>query len=95
LILAVHHEVQYLYFTYAMARRSTDSRAASRAEVAAMRQNISAQTANPRRQALRTEAVNAASFAVWPVIGFVGAIVGGWLHIEWLAPLGRGGLFCH
>ena len=95
LILAVHHEVQYLYFTYAMARRSTDYRVGSRAEVAAVRQNLYAQTANPRRQALRTEAATAASFAVWPLIGFVAAIVGGWAQLQWLAPLGRGGLFCH
>jgi hypothetical protein len=31
LVLAVHHEVQYLYFTYAMARQSTGSHAVSEA----------------------------------------------------------------
>jgi hypothetical protein len=29
------------------------------------------------------------------VIGFVGATVGSWLELKWLAPLGVGGLFCH
>jgi len=29
------------------------------------------------------------------VIGFGGAVAGGWLSLEWLAPLGAGGLFCH
>jgi hypothetical protein len=29
------------------------------------------------------------------VIGFVGAVVGGWLQFQWLVPLGVGGLFCH
>src|SRR5262249_36923385 len=28
LVLTVHHEVQYIYFTYAMARRSTGARCA-------------------------------------------------------------------
>jgi hypothetical protein len=36
-----------------------------------------------------------ASFLLWPVVGFVGAVVGGWLQLNWLAPLGLGGLFCH
>jgi hypothetical protein len=45
--------------------------------------------------ALRAEAGHATSFLVWPVIGFTGAIVGGWSQLEWLAPLGMGGLFCH
>jgi hypothetical protein len=43
----------------------------------------------------QTEIKHAASFLVWPVIGFVGAITGGWLALDWLAPLGMGGLFCH
>ena len=33
LVLAVHHEVQYLYFTYAMARHSTGSHAVSKAGI--------------------------------------------------------------
>jgi len=44
---------------------------------------------------LRVEAEQAASFLLWPGIGFVGAIVGGWSQLGWLAPLGMGGLFCH
>lgn len=78
LVLAVHHEVQYLYFTYAMARRSTNSfvsAASCKASLAEMK--------------------FAASFLLWPVIGFVGAVLGSWLGLECLAPLGVGGLFCH
>ena len=30
---------------------------------------------------------------LWPVVGFVGAVVGGWLQLKWLAPLGLGGTF--
>jgi chromate transporter len=29
------------------------------------------------------------------VIGFAGAVFGGWAQVSWLAPLGMGGLFCH
>jgi hypothetical protein len=43
----------------------------------------------------RHEVRHAASFLRWPVIGFVGAVLGGWLQLAWLAPLGIGGLFCH
>jgi hypothetical protein len=78
LVLAVHHEVQYLYFTYAMARRSMLSRD---------RENF---PGNPR-----SEVRFAASFALWPLIGLAGALSPGWYRIEWLAPLGVGGLFCH
>ena len=37
----------------------------------------------------------AAAFALWPLIGLAGAILGGWYQLPWLAPLGVGGLFCH
>src|ERR1051326_8959307 len=75
LVLAVHHEVQYLYFTYAMARHLEDLQA----------------TRNPRVDSIpagarRSEARFAASFLFWPVIGFAGALVGGWLQLRWLAP---------
>jgi hypothetical protein len=92
LVLAVHHEVQYLYFTYAMARR---------------RENFFAQTKgltgdefyskiSPDKGCMpRFEIKFMASFLLWPVIGFVGATIGGWLELQWLAPLGVGGLFCH
>jgi hypothetical protein len=86
LVLAVHHEVQYLYFAYAMSGRAGKSEAvgcsATKPPAAAGRE-------------FRTEVEHAASFVVWPVIGFTGAIAGGWLELEWLAPLGVGGLFCH
>jgi hypothetical protein len=95
LILAVHHEVQYLYFTYAMSRRSTDSRAASHDAIAALPQDPQARAANSQGEALRAEIGHAAAFMIWPIVGFIGAIVGGWAQLEWLAPLGRGGLFCH
>jgi hypothetical protein len=95
LVLAVHHEVQYLYFTYAMARHSTGFHAVSKAGIDAAVKDFHVKTSNEYGEALRTEAGHAASFLVWPVIGFAGAVVGGWSELEWLAPLGMGGLFCH
>jgi len=89
LVLAVHHEVQYLYFTYAMARHPAGFHSANKAGIDAVTQDL-----NDGR-ALRTEAGHAASFLVWPVIGFVGSMVGGWADFKWLTPLGIGGLFCH
>jgi hypothetical protein len=91
LVLAVHHEVQYLYFTYAMARRSA---ALAPKKIVAERfrgRFASAASCN----APWSEAKFAASFLRWPVMGFVGAVVGSWLELGWLAPLGVGGLFCH
>jgi len=78
LVLAVHHEVQYLYFTYAMARRSMPSR------------NRGNFPGTPQ-----SEFRFAASFAIWPLIGLAGAMSSSWYQIEWLAPLGVGGLLCH
>src|SRR5262245_30114299 len=78
LSLAIHHEVQYLYFTYAMARRQLVSRD---------RKTLSGTP--------QSEFRFAASFALWPLIGLAGALSPGWYQIEWLAPLGVGGLFCH
>jgi hypothetical protein len=78
-VLAIHHEMQYLYFTYAMARwpmRSGERETFERASI-------------------ESEIRFAASFTRWPLIGLVGAIVSGWFQFEWLAPLGFGGLFCH
>jgi hypothetical protein len=94
LVLAVHHEVQYLYFTFAMTRRPENFRAVSQPGIETAAKDIDSRTCEGRR-GLRTELKHAASFAVWPIIGFVGAIVGGWSELEWLAPLGMGGLFCH
>jgi len=94
LVLAVHHEVQYLYFAYAMSRRSAIVAGASKHETdRAMRHSCS--TALSREDDVRFELKHTASFLVWPVIGFGGAVVGGWLELEWLVPLGLGGLFCH
>jgi hypothetical protein len=95
LVLAVHHEVQYLYFTYAMARHSTGSRVVSRAGIDVAMKDLHAKASSRDGRVLQTEAGHAASFLIWPVIGFVGAIVGGWSQLKWLAPLGMGGLFCH
>jgi hypothetical protein len=95
LVLAVHHEVQYLYFTYAMARHPTGFHSASNAGIDAAVKDLHVKTSNEYGEALRAEAGHVASFLVWPVIGFVGAVVGGWFEFEWLAPLGMGGLFCH
>jgi len=87
LVLAVHHEVQYLYFTYAMARRP-----------AAFPSTITTDTVRfsilPRPK-WRIDLEQTASFFTWPIIGFAGAVAGGWLQLPWLAPLGVGGLFCH
>jgi hypothetical protein len=95
LVLAVHHEVQYLYFAYAMARRPQSFHAVSGTEITPVL-NI-ANSSSPSRAGpkFRTEKERVASFLVWPVIGFVGAVVGGWSNFQWLAPLGMGGLFCH
>jgi hypothetical protein len=95
LVLAVHHEVQYLYFTYAMAQHPGGFHSASKAGIDAAMKDLHVKTSNHNGRALRTEPGHAASFLVWPVIGFVGSIIGGWSHLEWLAPLGMGGLFCH
>ena len=96
LVLAVHHEVQYLYFTYAMARRPRNFHTVGQAVIdVALRDLPPERAANRDGRVLRNEAGQAAAFLTWPVIGFAGAIVGGWSQLEWLAPLGVGGLFCH
>ena len=95
LVLAVHHEVQYLYFTYAMSRRPASLQAISRTGIDPVVREPDSKASRKAVGGFSTGAEHAASFAVWPVIGFVGAIVGGWSELEWLAPLGMGGLFCH
>jgi hypothetical protein len=95
LVLAVHHEVQYLYFTYAMARRPDSFRSMRAAPGAPAGNALDLNAAGERRRGLRFELKSAAAFLLWPVIGFVGAMVGDWSELEWLAPLGIGGLFCH
>jgi hypothetical protein len=79
LVLAVHHEVQYLYFAYAMARWPGGIHKHERLKA----------------ESGQSEIRFAASFALWPLIGLAGAIVGGWYQLPWLVPLGVGGLFCH
>jgi hypothetical protein len=111
LVLAVHHEVQYLYFVYAMSRRR---RAA--AEALSLHEPCNIQNSSPLAQSdihrystlrlreglgcgtetsFRAEIRYAALFLGWPMLGFSGAVAGGWSGLEWLAPLGMGGLFCH
>jgi hypothetical protein len=95
LVLAVHHEVQYLSFTCAMARRPETFHPMSMAGSAAVTKDLYSNASSTAGRMMRSEAKFAASFLVWPVIGFVGASVGGWLQLTWLAPFGVGGLFCH
>jgi hypothetical protein len=87
--LGVYHEVQYLSFTYAMARCPGSFYAASKTGTEPAMKKLDSQAS------LRAEIQHAASFLVWPVIGFTGAVAGGWAELEWLAPLGVGGLLCH
>jgi len=95
LVLAVHHEVQYLYFTYAMVRRRESFRTVHTAAIDPATKDLDLRLSCEDGRGLRIELKRAATFLVWPVIGFVGAVVGGWSELEWLAPLGMGGLFCH
>jgi hypothetical protein len=95
LVLAVHHEVQYLYFAYAMSRHSgRDQRATKNETDRAISGSCDTALSN-REGGFRSELKHAACFIVWPVIGLGGAVGGSWLALAWLAPLGIGGLFCH
>jgi hypothetical protein len=78
-VLSIHHEVQYLYFTYAVARWPLGG----------------GKSQNSELRGLRSEIRFAAGYALWPVLGLAGALSSSWLQLEWLAPLGVGGLFCH
>jgi hypothetical protein len=78
-VLSVHHEVQYLYFTYAVARWPFGG--GKKQQVPSGR--------------FRSEIRFAAVYALWPVLGLAGALSSHWFQLEWLAPLGVGGLFCH
>jgi hypothetical protein len=95
LVLAVHHEVQYLYFAYAMSRRSAIIGGACKSGTDGAIRNSYSTVLAPREEDVQFELKHAATFLVWPVIGFGAAVVGSWLALEWLAPLGVGGLFCH
>ena len=92
LVLAVHHEVQYLYFTCAMARCSMafDANKANGGSVVRGLGTKALLDATPR-----ANVKFAASFLLWPVVGLTGFLAGSWLQLAWLAPLGMGGLFCH
>ena len=91
LVLAVHHEVQYLYFTYAMVWR----RELGQTGMGLSAESVSSKIPAASGGGLRPEIKVFVSFLLWPVVGFVAATIGGWLEVEWLAPLGVGGLFCH
>ena len=93
LILAVHHELQYLYFAYAMSRRFASRRGASESDTDGALSGFYPAALCQREP--RSELKHATSFLVWPVLGFGGALAGGWFALDWLAPLGMGGLFCH
>lgn len=95
LVLAVHHEVQYLYFTYAAASRPVSNNGAVPTAMDLSANSLGLKAAHHLGRAPRPELNSAAAFMLWPVVGFVGAIVGAWLELNWLAPLGLGGLFCH
>jgi len=92
LVIAVHHEVQYLSFTWAMARHRTHSQSFTCHSTA---RDVSLIDLRRAERGIRGEASFIASFLFWPVIGFAGAVCGSWLSIPALAPLGVGGLFCH
>ena len=94
-VLAVHHEVQYLYFTYAIARRSGNLHGMEKLGLDFVTEENDSKASVNAGRVLRSEAKFAASFLLWPVIAFIGAMAGGWFAIPWLAPLGVGGLFCH
>jgi hypothetical protein len=95
LVLAVYHEVQYLYFTYAMAQRSTAGNGVQETGSGLAMETLGMKASDKSGLARLPDLKPAASFLVWPVIGFVGAVTGDWLQLKWLAPLGVGGLFCH
>jgi hypothetical protein len=95
LVLAVHHEVQYLYFTFAMARRTAHFQPVRKTTADPATKEFYSQALDNPGGVLSPELKFAASFLTWPVIGFGGAVTGGWLGLAWLAPLGVGGLFCH
>jgi len=90
-VLAVHHEVQYLYFSYAMSRRNAFSQGSRTAVESTSFEQCLSEAPRDRQ----SEWKHAAAFSIWPVVGFAGALAGGWLKLPWVAPLGAGGLFCH
>jgi hypothetical protein len=94
LILAVHHEVQYLYFAYAMARRSA-TLAMQKTEIEWVANQFDSKASQNAGGLTRAQIRFTAWFLLWPIVGFAGALVGSCLQLGWLGPLGIGGLFCH
>src|SRR6516165_1241637 len=92
LVLAVHHEIQYLSFTCAMARRTENFQSLSTQPAI---DHLCPKSLFSVGRGLRAEASFLGSFLLWPVIGFGGAVAGAWLNSQVLAPLGVGGLFTH
>ena len=93
--LGVQHEVQYLSFTYAMARRRRSFHAEGKTCTDLAITALDMKASHKEGGVLRAEVAQASSSMVWPVIGLTGAVIGGWAELEWLAPLGVGGLLCH
>jgi hypothetical protein len=80
LVLAVHHEVQYLYFAYAMSRRSALHSEAGKTETNRAMSASYPTALCKREDAVRSELKHAASFLAWPVIGLAEqSRAGGWL----------------
>jgi hypothetical protein len=77
--LTVHHEIQYLYFAYAMASRPS---------------TVPSHQGSPGI-ARRFVIPVAAGFAVWPLVALSFAVATGWYDGFWLAPIGTGLLFSH
>ena len=95
LVLAVHHEVQYLYFAYAMARRPASLPARSNTGLEPVTMDSELNALPKVGRAMGSESKQALGFVVWPAASFLGALVGGWFKLEWITTLGTGGLFCH
>jgi hypothetical protein len=94
-VLAVHHEVQYLFFTYAMMRRAKTSSGPEEVALGSPGEKASPTITCQRGASPSTELGQTLSFSTWPVVGLIGALVGARWDLEWLTPLGIGGLFCH
>ena len=95
-VLTVHHEIQYLYFVFAVSRRfSANALAARNPAEAGRRSAFFCPALSERQYKLQSQLNHAANFLLWPLIAGAAAAAGAWFSVEWLAPLGAGGLFCH
>jgi len=88
-VLTVYHEVQYLYFTHAMARGTASFPAGSRKATGPATKDLDSQAPGNAARVQLPELKFAALFPRWPVIGFSGAILGGWLQLQWLVASER------